>query len=407
MCGPLTMGFALTQSHHPLTWQQQLRFHGLLNLGRMLSYTLVGASIGAIGSVLMASGQWAGIGSPLRRWVSVFMGILLIGLGLVQIWPQFPRLPLLHPLVVAKLHERLGQTMQQLALQPRWWTPLLLGMVWGLIPCGFLYIAQLKAAATGTVWMGGATMFAFGLGTLPTLLGVGLSTVWLSQNRRAQLFRMGGWVTLSMGALMLFRTGEMVDYAGYMALCCLMLALIARPLHTLWPPLLQYRRLLGVGTFILSLVHVAHTVDHTFGWQLQAVGFMPLHQEVGTWFGAASVLLLLPLALTSTNHLQRYLGKRWRQLHLLSIPALLLGTAHVVLTGSNYLGAWIRTPSHQGRSAILMALVIGILLLRIRSVWSIFSLEQAYASPQDLPLSNTKPDESSITTHAASSHDQG
>jgi uncharacterized protein len=101
------------------------------------------------------------------------------------------------------------------------------------------------------------------------------------------------------------------------------------------------------------------------------------------------------------------LGKRWRQLHLLSIPALLLGTAHVVLTGSNYLGAWIRTPSHQGRSAILMALVIGILLLRIRSVWSIFSLEQAYASPQDLPLSNTKPDESSITTHAASSHDQG
>ena len=382
MCGPLTVGFSLSRFQKaPTGWRQQLYFHGLLNLGRILSYALIGAGIGALGSVLVAGGQLAGVGSVLRRWMALLTGGLLVWFGLAQIGPQtIPRIPLLHPVLQAGLHQRLQRAMTQLSERPHWWTPLVLGMVWGLIPCGFLYAAQIKAAATSNLWMGGATMLAFGLGTLPTMLTVGLLTSWVSADRRTQLFRMGGWLTLIIGVLMLLRTGEMVDYTGHAALLCWMLTLIARPISRLWSFPLRYRRLLGVAVFLLSLAHMAHTLDHGFDWQLQALVFMlPLHQ-VGAWAGLGAVLLLLPLALTSNDGMVRRLGTHWRQLHLLSLPAFGLCLVHIILLGSNYLGVLDWTLAAQLRTAGLAGLALMVLLVRVKWIWSLFSLEKFYAT---------------------------
>ncbi|MEY3403038.1 MAG: hypothetical protein RLZZ86_2654, partial [Cyanobacteriota bacterium] len=96
MCGPLTVAFSLSKQQENPSWQQQLKFHTLLNLGRMLSYTLVGAGIGSIGSVLVEGGQLAGIGSNLRHWIAIITGTMLIWFGLGQIKPGFlPHIPLL------------------------------------------------------------------------------------------------------------------------------------------------------------------------------------------------------------------------------------------------------------------------------------------------------------------------
>ena len=116
----------------------------------------------------------AGIDSALRRGLAIFTGLLLIWFGLSNINPKFlPHVPVLHP-VAGRLHDRLSRAMMHLSQSDRWWTPALLGMVWGLIPCGFLYAAQIKAAETGNLWMGAVTMLAFGLGTMPMMLGVGV-----------------------------------------------------------------------------------------------------------------------------------------------------------------------------------------------------------------------------------------
>ena len=61
MCGPLAVALSLSEaqseaSNEASTMGRSLLFHGLLNLGRILSYTLVGAGIGAIGSVLVSGG---------------------------------------------------------------------------------------------------------------------------------------------------------------------------------------------------------------------------------------------------------------------------------------------------------------------------------------------------------------
>lgn len=384
MCGPLAASFALT-SGESRSWQQQLTFHVLLNLGRILSYGIIGATIGALSSVLVAGGELAGIDSLLRRSIALFMGGLLIWLGIRQIRPGWlPNLPLLHPLLKVGLHERFNRAMIGLAHHPHWWTPAVLGMVWGLIPCGFLYAAQIKAAATGNLWLGSATMLCFGLGTMPTLLGVGLSTAVLSQDQHSQLFRMGGWLMLIIGLLTILRTGEMQDYSSHAALLLLMAALLARPIHPLWSAPLHYRRLLGVGAFVLSLMHVLRVLDHSFQWSLAAIPFMlPLHQA-GLWAGFVALVLLTPLATTSTNGMMHRLGPHWRRLHLLSVPALLLAGGHTVMMGSYYLGGLEWTGVHVGRTIAIATLIFLVLLLRCRWVWALFSLEKFYGASSPL-----------------------
>lgn len=383
MCVPLTTAFSLslTQQVSP-TWRQQFVFHLLLNLGRLASYTLVGAAIGALGSVLIAGGQMAGNGSWLRQGIATITGVMLIWFGIVQVKPQFlPRLPVLHPFQ-GNWHTRLSAAMVRLSFHTKWWTPAVLGMVWGLMPCGVLYAAQIKAAETGSLWRGAVTMLAFGLGTVPTMLGVGVSTAAVSTNRRNQLYRLAGWVTICIGILTLLRTGDghaLIYITGHAALLCLMLALIARPIRRVWAQPLKYRRTLGVGAFVLALVHVGHTLEHSFGWNWQAVLFMLPQHQIAIACGIAALLLITPAALTSFDRLQKSLGKRWRQIHLLSIPALLLCAVHVVLIGSHYLGSLQQTWSNHFLTASLGLLTFGVLLVRSRWFWSLLSLEKFYA----------------------------
>ncbi len=380
MCGPLTVAFSLSKNQQNPHWVEQLRFHLLLNAGRILSYTLFGAGIGALGSVLLAGGQLAGVGSTLRQWMAIIGGLMLIWFGIQQIKPDFlPRIPLLHPILQRNLHNRLSAGMSKLSLQNRWWTPGLLGMTWGLMPCGFLYVAQIKAAETGELAMGAATMFAFGLGTLPMMLGVGVSTSLVSKDRRSQLFRMGGWVTISIGIITLLRTGQtMVDYTGHAALMFLALALIARPLSGLWASPLRYRRALGVGAFVLSLAHTIHKVEHSFEWNLEAVSFFTIEYQWGTLAGLIALLLMAPAAFTSFDSLQKYLGHLWRKIHLLSVPAAILSVFHAAIIGSHYLGSFDVNWHNKLATLILIIVSTGVILLRSRYFWSLFGLQKFY-----------------------------
>ncbi len=399
MCGPVAAAFALSLQKTPpndaqsksadgnlerkaQTWASSFWFHTWLNLGRLLSYSLVGAGIGALGSVILASGQLAGVGSDLRRVVSIFTGVMLIWFGLTQASPGLlPSLPFLHPAKQQGIHERLTRLMLRVSGQSAAIAPLLLGLLWGLIPCGFLYAGQLRAAETQS-WVGGAAiMLAFGLGTLPAMLAMGVTTSLLSRDRRSQLFRLGGWLTVIIGTLLLLRTGDtMRDYSGHGALILLILALIARPISRWWAAPLHYRRLFGVGAFVLSLLHVVHMASHTWNWQFEAVQFMLPRHQFAMLLGVVALLLLLPAAFTSFDAAQKALGSRWRKLHLLSIPAFLLAAAHTLIVGSSYWGSLALTWQNQARVAGLLLAVAMVLGVRSPRIWALFSLRQYYAS---------------------------
>lgn len=381
MCGPLTVAFSLSDeslSSRKIPFQ----FYLLLNLGRILSYALVGAMIGGVGSVLIASGQMAGIGSFFRQGIAILTGILLIILGLAQINPTvFHRFPIIHPLSPQNLHDRLSKLMVNISLQNHGFTPLLLGLIWGFIPCGFLYTAQIKAAETGNISLGILTMLAFGLGTFPTMLGVGILTQKFTADRRSQLFRLGGWITLLIGILTLLRTGNHVDYSGYGSLICLIIALISRPISRLWSQPLKYRRVFGVGAFVLAVVHSVQMLDHTFQWNLTGFEFMIPQHQGGILAGGLAFLLMVPLAITSFDKIQTQLGILWRRIHLLAVPAFILAVIHVLLIGSNYLGGFELTLMIKIRVALLLLLSLVVLLIRYPNVWLLFGLEKFYVAP--------------------------
>lgn len=381
MCGPLTVAFSLSENH-PDFRQTSWQFHLFLNLGRILSYAIIGAMIGGLGSVVIAGGQMAGIGSLFRQGIAIFTGVLLIVLGLAQINPKiFHKFPIIHPLSPHNLHNHLSKLMVNISLQNKAFTPFLLGLIWGLIPCGFLYTAQIKAAETGDLKLGMATMLAFGAGTLPTMLGVGLITEKFTADRRSQLFKLGGWITLTIGVLTVLRTGNHVDYTGHASIFALMFALIARPISRFWSQPLKYRRVLGVGAFVLAMVHTIQMLDHTFQWNITAWEFMIPQHQFATLAGVLALGLMTPAAVTSFDWMQTYLGTGWRKIHLLAVPALILAVLHISLLGSHYLGGFEVTFFGKVRVGILAFLTLAVLIIRMRFAWTALWLEKFYVSP--------------------------
>jgi hypothetical protein len=94
---------------------------------------------------------------------------------------------------------------------------------------------------------------------------------------------------------------------------------------------------------------------------------------------------MTPAALTSFDRLQKALGQRWRQIHLLSVPALVLCAIHTVLIGSHYFGGLQWTWGNQLRAVLLGIMTLGVLLVRSRFCWSLLALEKFYALPSQSP----------------------
>lgn len=362
MCGPLAV--ALTLSQQESSKSNPLFFSLYLNLGRILCYGLVGGILGGFGSLILFSSQLAGVGSVFRQTIVVLTGLLLIWCGLNRIDPNlFPNIPIVQP-IRSKLKAYLDRTMSRFSTGDRPWQALPFGILWGLIPCGFLYISQIKAIESGDWWRGTTTMLAFGLGTMPTMLVVGVSASRLSREKRSQLFRLGGWITLIIGIITLFRSDAMVDVTGHGSLLLLVLALIARPLSPWWDKLLVYRRAIGVGAFVLAVAHTAYMLNHSLSWNLSSVDFFIPQHRWGIGMGFIALVLMLPAAITSSDHLQKNLGKNWRRIHLLCIPALILATIHSLAIGSSYLGELVLDWQNWSRTIFLISLSAIVLLLR-------------------------------------------
>jgi len=119
-------------------------------------------------------------------------------------------------------------------------------------------------------------------------------------------------------------------FLGDWALRFLLIALAVTPLRRLthWAPLARLRRMLGLFAFFYVCLHLASYVgvDLFFDW---AALWKDIAKRTYITLGMAAVLLLVPLAATSTDGMIRRLGGRaWRRLHMLVFPAAILGVAH-------------------------------------------------------------------------------
>jgi sulfite exporter TauE/SafE len=174
MCGP----FVLSQVSGNLSRISATRLcerhrvsAGLLlpyHAGRISTYAALGALSAGTSALLQ--------NLPALRWIPAALlglaGLLFLSQALRRLAPALqlglPSLPSPRLAVfIARAARRISPT------GPR--TGLLLGMVLGLLPCGFLYAALAAAAATASPWRGAAAMLAFGLGTAPVLMLLGIA----------------------------------------------------------------------------------------------------------------------------------------------------------------------------------------------------------------------------------------
>ncbi|AAZ34193.1 sulfite exporter TauE/SafE family protein [Pseudomonas savastanoi pv. phaseolicola] len=180
MCGGLMGALTLAIPKE----QRSRRFRLLLayNLGRILSYTVAGLGSGLVG--------WAVAQSPLATGMRVIAAVLLIvmGLYLAGWWSGLTH--------IERLGRGLWRCLQPLAsrLLPVSSLPraLLLGALWGWLPCGLVYSALLWAASQGNPLHSALLMLAFGLGTWPVLLATGLAAERTTVLLRKRGVRMAG-----------------------------------------------------------------------------------------------------------------------------------------------------------------------------------------------------------------------
>ncbi len=156
MCGPLILALPVPGGSRNAFFLSRAVYH----LGRLAMYCMIGAIFGLLGKTMALAG-W-------QRWLSLAAGgAILVGLLLHS------RLRLKGSAfqAVVWLKSIFGQLLHRKSLAASFG----LGAINGLLPCGLVYVAGAGAAATGNPPGGVAYMIAFGLGTLPMMLGISLA----------------------------------------------------------------------------------------------------------------------------------------------------------------------------------------------------------------------------------------
>lgn len=134
----------------------------IINSGRIITYTL-------LGMVFAGFIQGLALSLPIAQfgfWIRGFLGLVLVFLGIRVLFNKSS----LHAFFENNfLWKKAKTTLHRISALNSWAAHLSKGLIWGLIPCGLLYGVLIAAATTQNTLNGGLFMFAFGVGTLPSM----------------------------------------------------------------------------------------------------------------------------------------------------------------------------------------------------------------------------------------------
>lgn len=172
MCGPIAMALPLDRSSLLTKTVGAASY----NIGRFLSYVILGALFGVIGQSFFTAG--------LQRTISVVIGVLFV---VSVVFPVFSKKGYNLEAYMGKYYSRLKSTFARQFKKKTYSALLLIGVLNGLLPCGMVYLGLAAAISTGHFLKGAELMLFFGLGTLPAMWMVSVIGDLVSMKFKAKM----------------------------------------------------------------------------------------------------------------------------------------------------------------------------------------------------------------------------
>jgi sulfite exporter TauE/SafE len=190
MCGPIALAIPLNNN----SWYSKLTGSLIYNIGRAVTYALMGFVFGMLGKGLVLAG--------FQKWVSIIMGIVML---LSVLFPSLYKNRFDFNgkafSFVGNLKVKLGSLLRKRS----YGSLFLIGLLNGLLPCGLVYMALAGAIASSDAFTGAFFMFVFGLGTLPMLLFISILGNTLSAKFRTKMTKIIPGVVFFIGVLFILR----------------------------------------------------------------------------------------------------------------------------------------------------------------------------------------------------------
>lgn len=201
MCGGINLSQCVIESSRLI--EDKRKMSSLLpslkyNLGRVISYTIIGAIAGGLGSAISFSPSSKGI---VMLCAGTFM--IIMGINMLDIFPWLKRLNPRIPKVIAK----------KVNIKKQSSTPFCVGLLNGLMPCGPLQAMQIYALSTGSIAEGAFSMFLFSSGTFPLMFGLGAVSSMLSKKFKKRMITASAVLVVVLGVFM-FQNGMSLSATG-------------------------------------------------------------------------------------------------------------------------------------------------------------------------------------------------
>lgn len=190
MCGPIALALPLKSDN----WFTRISGGLIYNIGRIITYMILGAIFGLLGKGLHMAG--------FQLWASVVIGILMIAMVIVPL--VFKKMPSLNN-VFESYSARLLGGFRNMFHKGGTFSLFGIGLLNGILPCGLVYVAVAGAINTGDVVSAMLYMALFGAGTIPVMLAVSMAGTMISLKLRVFVHKLSPFVIVLLGILFILR----------------------------------------------------------------------------------------------------------------------------------------------------------------------------------------------------------
>lgn len=201
MCGGINLSQCIPKQDELATKRGSIPAAVLYNLGRVISYTSIGFLLGFVG-LLFGGDSSTGLPVMVQGMLKLVAGVFMVIMG-INMLGLFPWLRALQPRMPALFARKIEQEKHNRR------SPLFIGLLNGLMPCGPLQSMQIVALASGNPMVGGLSMLLFSLGTVPLMFGFGTLVSVLGKKFTHSVMNVGAVLVVVLGLAMLSQGGSL------------------------------------------------------------------------------------------------------------------------------------------------------------------------------------------------------